>query len=274
MTPQPVTRVVLLVALLPAAVFALFPFLWMVATSFKPMFEIYRPGIHLLADEPTLANYRTVLFDSDIVRYLLNGVIVTVSILVLQLLVVVPAAFAFARMRLPARETLFTFVIMGLVFPRYIAAVPNFLLLARVGMINSYAGLVVPFVGSAFGIFLLRQFMRQVPQDYIDAARIDGVRLPGLLCLVIVPLVRPALGAFAVFSVVAHWNDLFWPMVVVNTSRLFTPPAGVVYFADVEMGTNEGAVMAAGTLIIAPLVGLFLAARRYFIESLAHVGLK
>lgn len=254
-------------------VVALFPFFLMLCTSLKPIDEIFETG-RLLPRRISLEGYATVFAHSMLLRYLLNGVIVTVLILAGQLLVTIPAAYAFAKLSFPGREALFSLVLAALVFPRYIAAVPNFLFLSRLRLIDTYAALTLPFIGSPLGVFLLRQFFRQVPWEYFDAARLDGCSLSQMLRLVLMPLIRPAVGAFAIFSIVSHWNDFFWPLVVVQTAKMFTPPAGIVYFADAEAGTRWDIVMAAAVVIIAPLLLTFIAARRQFISSLMHQTLK
>jgi multiple sugar transport system permease protein len=120
----------------------------------------------------------------------------------------------------------------------------------------------------------MRQYFLQIPWEYFDAARLDGCNLVQMLVRVMVPLIRPAIGAFAIFSVVTHWNDFFWPLVIVQTSKMYTPPAGIVYFTDVEAGTQWSVVMAAAVVIITPLVIAFLIGRKQFISSLTHVTLK
>jgi len=259
--------------LVALGVVALFPFFLMLCTSLKPIDEIFETG-RLLPRRISLVGYATVFAHSLLLRYLLNGVIVTVLILAGQLLVTIPAAYAFAKLSFPGREALFSLVLAALVFPRYIAAVPNFLFLSRLRLIDTYAALTLPFIGSPLGVFLLRQFFRQVPWEYFDAARLDGCSLSQMLRLVLMPLIRPAVGAFAIFSIVSHWNDFFWPLVVVQTAKMFTPPAGIVYFADAEAGTRWDIVMAAAVVIIAPLLLTFIAARRQFISSLMHQTLK
>lgn len=256
------------------AALTLFPFLWMAATSLKPPDEVFRPGVHLLPSEPSWTNYVVAARKVPLVRFLLNGVVVVASVLVLQLLVVIPAAFAFARLTFRGRDALFAAVLAALVVPGYVTSVPNFLLLSAVRLTNTYGALVLPFVGSAFGIFLMRQFFRQIPAEVQDAALLDGCSTVQLLWHVMLPLVRPAIAAFGVFSVVTHWNDFFWPLVVIQSTHLLTPPAGIAYFADADGGANWGAVMAAAVIIVSPLVAAFVVARRQFIESLAHVAVK
>jgi multiple sugar transport system permease protein len=251
-----------------------FPFLWMLLASVTPADEIFRPGLRLVPGSLTLDHYRTALDRAPLGRYLLNGAIVTGGILLLQLLVIVPAAYAFGRLRFPGRDALFRLVLAGLVVPGYVTAIPNFLLLSRVGLTDSYGGLILPFAGSAFGIFLLRQFFRQLPGEILEAARLDGCGTAPLVWHILLPLTRPALAAFSLFSVATHWNDFFWPLVVIQSPRLYTPPAGIAYFADAESASSWGVVMAAAVIVVAPLLGLFLVARREFIASLAHVGLR
>ena len=268
-------------ARLPALAFLLvggalcfFPFLLMISTSFKPVQEIFEASLRLLPRRVILENYLTVFGQSLLARYLLNGVIVTALILLGQLAATIPAAYAFARLRFPGRRLLFAVVLAALVFPRYIAAVPTFLLFSRLKLNDTYAALVLPFIGTPFGIFLLRQYFLQLPGEFFDAARIDGCTLWQMLRRVLIPLIRPAIGAFSIFSIVTHWNDFFWPLVVIQSAKLFTPPAGIVYFADAEAGTKWSTIMAAAVVIISPLVAAFLAARRQFISSLTQGALK
>lgn len=256
------------------ALLTLFPFLWMAGTSLKSPEEVFRPGVHLIPANVTWGNYGTALRKVPLWRFLLNGMIVAGGVLALQLLVIIPAAFAFARIEFPGRDLMFVLVLAALIVPGYVTSVPNFLLLSGLRLTNTYWALVLPFVGSAFGIFLLRQFFRQIPGEILDAALIDGCNTVRLLWNVLLPLVRPAIAAFAVFSVVTHWNDFFWPLIVIQSTHLYTPPAGIAYFADSDGGANWGAVMAASGIIITPLIIMFVAARRQFIESLAHVSLK
>jgi len=260
--------------LLVCGIASFFPFFLMVSTSFKPIGEVFEAGLRLLPRKAILGNYLQVFGQSLLARYLANGVIVTSLILLGQLLVAIPAAYAFARLSFPAKGLLFALVLAALVFPRYIAAVPTFLLLSRMRLIDTYAALVLPFVASPFAIFLLRQYFMQIPGEFFDAAAIDGCSLQQMLRHVLLALIRPAIGAFSIFSIVAHWNDFFWPLIVLRSSRMFTPPAGIVYFADAEAGTKWSVVMAAAVVIIAPLIAAFLFARRQFISSLTHAVLK
>ena len=200
--------------------------------------------------------------------------IVTGGIFLLQLMVSLPAAYALAKLRFLGRDALFAAVLLCLLIPPHAVAVPVFLMLHSVGLLNSYAALVVPWTISVFGIFLMRQFFMTVPDDLVDAARMDGISEFGIVWRVMLPTAVPALTAFGIFSVVAHWNDYFWPLIVINDQALFTPPLGVAHFRNEDAGTDFGPLMAAATLIIAPLIAGFLLAQRRFIEGISLTGMK
>lgn len=257
-----------------AAVFFLFPFVYMLSISLRPPNEVFAPGLHLLPNAPTLQNYVTALSDAPILRYLLNGVIVCLGILVLQLCIIIPAGFAFAYLEFPRKDLIFGIVLGALVVPGYLTAIPNFLLFAQLGLVNTYWGLILPFIGSAFGTFLMRQFFRQIPREIFEAAVLDGAGNFQLVRYVLIPLTKPAIAAFTIFSLLTHWNDFFWPLVMTRTGTMYTPPAGIAYFANAEGLSTIGVVMAAAVIVIAPLVLAYLLASRQFIESFTHSAVK
>jgi multiple sugar transport system permease protein len=250
------------------ALVVLFPFLWMLSTSFKPPNEIYTTEIQLLPQQWIVGNYIQAFTAQPLLRYLINGVIVTMGIFLFQLLFSVPCAFALAKLRFRGREFLFNLVIVGLLIPIYVVAIPLYYMLFKAGLLDTYGGLIVPFWFSAFGIFLLRQFFKTVPDDLIDAARLDGMSEFGLVWRIMLPVSLPALLSFGVFSVVYHWNDFFWPLIVVNKGEIATPPLGILFFRNAEAGNDVGAMMAAAVVVVAPLVIAFLMAQRRFIEGI------
>ncbi|WP_322515170.1 carbohydrate ABC transporter permease [Rhodopseudomonas palustris] len=263
------------VVLLCGALVVLTPFIWMISTASKPPAEIYTSDVHLIPHHFALwENLQEAFAKSNLGRFLLNGLIVTVSIFVLQVLVALPAAYALAKLRFVGRKTLFALVLFGILIPPQATAIPVFLLLHQIGALDSYAALVLPFTISVFGIFLMRQFFKTVPDDLIDAARMDGISEFGIVWRVMLPTAIPAVTAFGIFSVVAHWNDYFWPLIVLNSEQLRTPPLAVAHFRNAEAGTNYGPLMAAALVIITPLVIAFLLAQRRFIEGITMTGLK
>jgi len=261
--------------LMTAAAVVLLPFLWMISTSLKPQSEVFLSEIrwwpHQLA---VVENYTRAFEKAPLARFLLNGAIVTLSIFVLQVLVALPAAFALAKLRFWGRNTVFALVLFSILIPPQATALPLFLLFHSAGLLDTYAALIVPFTISVFGIFLMRQFFMTVPDDLVDAARMDGLSEFAIVWRVMLPTAIPAVTAFGIFSVVAHWNDYFWPLIAVNSTHLFTPPVGVAHFRNAEAGTDYGPLMAAATIIIAPLIVAFLLAQRRFIEGITFTGMK
>ena len=231
--------------------------------------EIFTTSIHFIPKTFALwDNFAVAFGKANLWRFLINGIVVTASIFALQVLIALPAAYALAKLRFAGREVLFALVLFCILIP------PQFLLFHKLGILDSYAALIVPFTISAFGIFLMRQFFKTVPDDLIEAARMDGISEFGIVWRVMLPTAVPALTAFGIFSVVAHWNDYFWPLIVLNSEQLRTPPLGVASFRNEEAGTNYGPLMAAAIVIIAPLVVAFLLAQRRFIEGITLTGIK
>ncbi|ODT16807.1 MAG: sugar ABC transporter permease [Hyphomicrobium sp. SCN 65-11] len=261
--------------LLGAAAIVLLPFIWMIVTSLKPQSEIFLSEIRWWPERlHAVENYTKAFERAPLGRFLLNGLIVTVAIFVLQALIALPAAYALAKLRFWGREVVFALVLFCILIPPQAIAVPVFLLFHHIGILDTYAALILPFTISAFGIFLMRQFFLTVPDDLVDAARMDGISEFGIVWRVMLPTAIPALTAFGIFSIVAHWNDYFWPLIAVNSKELFTPPVGVATFRNEEAGTDYGPLMAAATIIIAPLIIAFLLAQRRFIEGITFTGMK
>ncbi|MGF1444938.1 MAG: carbohydrate ABC transporter permease [Pikeienuella sp.] len=267
-------RLVTLSMLLLGAAAILLPFVWMVSISLKPADEIFSPEIRLLPSRIAWENYLTAFTEVPLARFLWNGTVVCLGILIFQILFAVPCAYALAQRRFRARTAVFGLVLAGLLVPFHVTAIPLFLALAELRLLNTYAALIIPFVASVFGIFLFRQFFAQIPADLFDAARVDGLSETAIVWRIAFPLALPAASAFAIFSVTAHWNDLFWPLIATTDADLATPPRGIVYFKDEEAGDQLGPLMAAAAIVTAPLILAFLAMQRRFTEGLAMRGLK
>lgn len=263
-----------LVLMTGAAIF-LAPFIWMVLTSLKPADEIFTREFSLLPSRLALVeNYTQALTKVPLLRYLWNGVVVCAAILVLQIVVALPAAYAFAKLDFRGKTWAWRLVLLALMIPHQATAIPIYVMLHHLGLLNTLSALIVPFIISAFGIFLMRQFFRTVPDDLIHAARLDGMSELELVWRVMLPTAIPALFAFSIFSVVWHWNDYFWPLLVIASPELATPPLGTMFFRNEEAGTNYGPLMAGTVLITAPLVLFFIAAQKRFIEGVTLTGVK
>lgn len=262
------------VLLLVGAAVILLPFVWMLSLAFKPQDEIFSTHITLLPSRLEWGNFIYAVTKTEIPLFLWNGFVVVTGILIFQILFAAPCAYALAQRRFRARGVIFALVLAALLVPFHVTAIPIFLGFARAGILNTYTALILPFVPTAFGIFLFRQFFAQLPPDLFDAARVDGMSETAIVWRVAFPLALPAATAFAIFSVTAHWNDLFWPLIATTDPGLATPPRGILYFRDQESGDNVGPLMAAAVIITAPLVAAFLVAQRRFIQGLAAGGLK
>ena len=261
--------------LIAGALFMLAPFIWMLVTSIKPPAEIFSAEIALWPKQfYGVENYRFAMEKAPLLRFALNDVILCAGILVVQLLVAIPCAYALAKLDFPGRNLLFVLVLLGLCIPVQVPAMPLYIGLAQLGLLNTYFAMMVPFFLSVFAIFLFRQFFRSFPDDIINAARLDGMSEFEIVWRIVTPSAWPAIAAFAVFSTVAHWNDLYWPLIVISDARLAPPPLGMMFFADAETGSNYGALTAAATILTAPLVLAFLIARRRFIDGITMTGVK
>lgn len=261
--------------LLVTSGFALMPFLWMVALSLKSPGEMFGTGArlwphHLYAIE----NYTTAITAAPLLRFLFNGVFVCTAIVSLQLLICVPCAYALAKLRFKGNTTLFTLVLIALILPHQVLACPLFVLCYKLGILNRYAALILPFIVSPFGIFLLRQFFKAIPDDVVYAARLDGVSELGIVWRIMVPMTWPAVVAFMIFSTVSHWNDLFWPLIAVRSEALMPPAQGILSFRNDAAGTDYGPLMAGAVLVVAPLITAFLFAQRRFIEGMTLGSVK
>jgi multiple sugar transport system permease protein len=261
--------------LLIGAVFILMPFVWMLATSIKPPDEVFTATFSLWPKRfYGVENYSYALTAAPLLKFALNGVILCGGILVVQLLVAIPCAYALAKLRFPGRDLLFILVLLGLAIPVQVPALPLYIGLAKLGLLNTYFSMMLPFLLSVFAIFLLRQFFKSFPDDIIHAARLDGMSEFEIVWRIVTPSAWPAIAAFSVFSIVAHWNDLYWPLIVITDADLAPPPLGMMFFANAETGSNYGALTAAATILTAPLVITFLFARRQFIQGITMTGVK
>jgi len=248
---------------------------WMLVTSIKPPDEIFTATLRLLPHRlNAVENYGHALTSAPLLRFALNGLIVCGGILAVQLIVAIPCAYALAKLRFPGRNVLFVMTLLALAIPVQVPALPLYIAIADVGLLNTYVSMMVPFFLSVFAIFLLRQFFKGFPDDILQAARLDGMSELEIVWRIVVPSAWPAIAAFAVFSFVAHWNDLYWPLIVISDTKLATPPLGMMFFADAETGSNYGALTAAATILTTPLVIAFLLARRQFIGGITMTGVK
>jgi multiple sugar transport system permease protein len=277
MTPQAWTlaRALRLAILSAGALVFLAPYVWMLSTAMKPREEIFSSSLALTPERwAVVENFSKAFTRVPMLQLLMNGGIVCTIILIVQVVVALPCAYALAKLRFPGARALIVAIMLGLLVPIHATALPIYVALSGAGVLNTYFALAVPFMISVFAIFLFLQFFRAMPDDLINAARLDGMSELGIVLRVIVPNAWPAITAFSIFSVVAHWNDLFWPQIVVTETAMAPPPLGLIFFRAAEAGDDYGALMAATVVVTVPLLAAFLLAQRRFIEGITLTGLK
>lgn len=268
-------RIVRLSLLSAGALAMLAPYVWMVSVAGKSRAEIFSSSLNIWPQTWSFGvNVAKALTRVPMVTLLFNGVLVCAAILVLQVVVAIPCAYAMAKLRFGAARAMMTLVMLGLLVPIHATALPIYVAFEKTALLNSYTALIAPFSISVFAIFLFLQFFRALPDDLIDAARLDGMSEGSIIARVVVPNAWPAITAFSIFSVVAHWNDLFWPLIVVSDMKLATPPLGLLFFRSAEAGDDYGALMAATLIITLPLLAAFLLAQKRFVEGITMTGLK
>jgi multiple sugar transport system permease protein len=267
---SPLTELLRHLVLCTGAILILAPFVWAIAISVRAPEEIFTPSLQLLPSSWAAArNYGLALTQMPLLLFLWNGLVVCSAILVCQLVVMVPCSYALAKLEFPGRKTLFALVIIGMTIPSTVLSLPLFLMISKAGAIDSYAALVMPWSISVLGIFLVRQVFMKVPDEIIEAARLDGLSESGILIRIMLPMAMPAIGAFSIFSFVRHWNDLLWPSVVVRSVNMATPPYGVMLFQSEEAGSDFGALMAGAVIIALPMIIAFLVAQKRFMQGVS-----
>lgn len=251
------------------------PILIAIFTSFKPLEDVYTYPPRLLPERWTFDNYVTAWNATPFGRYLINSAIQSGVIVIAQVVFSVLAAFAFSFLYFPGRDLLFYIMLGSLMIPFQLTFIPNFILISEWGLANTYAGLVLPFLASAFGVFLLRQFFLSLPRELHDSAVIDGASNFRFLWQIVVPLSKGSISAFGIFAFLGAWSQYLWPLIITNDESMRTIQIGIRYFLfDQERGTNWGALMAGAVIVLLPTLVLFLIAQRQLVKGIALTGLK
>jgi len=258
-----------------ALIFA-FPLLWMISTAFKPAGEIFNPGINLIPTHLTLDNYGFAFSALPLPRNFFNSVFVATTTTALSLFVSSLAGFAFAKLEFPGKRGLFLLMIGTLMVPGLVGILPLFVIISQLGWVDTYQALIVPSIASAFGIFFMRQYISSIPDELLDAARIDGLRdyAFGLYWRIVVPLIKPALATLSIMGFMGSWNNFMWPLMVLRSSEMYTIVVAVAALPSAQFNTPYGPIMAGTTIAVVPLIVLFLVFQRQFVAGVMRTGLK
>ena len=255
------------------ALVVLMPIIWMVSVSFMAPGEAATFPPPLFPSNPTLENYRTLFSSYGIGRYLINSMVVSSLATLLALLFVVPAGYAFAKLRFSGRDAVFQALVAAMVVPGQIGMLPLFLELKAMGLVNSYAGALVPWLAGIFGIFLVRQFTLSIPTELLEAARIDGASEGLILRKIVLPALKPVLITLALFIFLGCWNDFMWPLIILADQDLYTLPVALAALSREHVQDNE-LMMAGSVVTVLPVLILFLVLQRHYLDGLLAGSVK
>lgn len=271
-------------ALAIVAVVMVLPFVWLVSSSLKGPTEILTLPPDWIPPDPRWENYSRIWQGTPLERgplgarppllgAYLNSLFVTLTVTAAQLLTSSAAAFAFARLRFPARDKLFLGYLATMMIPAQVTIIPVFILLRQLGWLDSYQALIVPFVTSAYGTFLMRQYFLSIPRDLVDAAVIDGCGYFGVFAHVFLPLARPALATLSVLAFLATWNDFLWPLIVISSREHMTLPLMLNHFMG-QYGTDWTRLLPATVVALVPVIVVYLIGQRYITRGFVMSGIK
>jgi multiple sugar transport system permease protein len=264
-------RLVWMLVALVLGLMTIFPLFWMISIAFKPAAEVFKPNILPVA--PSGANFLYVLTEVPFLKYLGNTFFVSAVVTVVALFFHTMAGYALARLRFPGRETIFILIFSTFLVSLPVIIVPLFVLVRAMGMLNTYAGIILPAIFHAFGIFLLRQYYLSLPRELEEAARIDGAGYWRIYWSVVLPLSRPILASLAILFFLANWNSFLWPLTVASDQNLWVVQVGIANFRS-QYSTSWNYIMAASTIVALPMLILFVIFQRQIMDSIKTSGLK
>jgi multiple sugar transport system permease protein len=255
------------------AVITLFPIFWMLSASFMTAGEATVLPPHLVPHAPTLAQYRELFVRLNIARAFFSSTVIAVIVTIGSVLFSSMAGYAFAKLRFPGRQRLFGLLLIALVIPPQVGMLPLFLLMKQLHLVNTYWGAIIPSLATMFGIFLIRQFMLSIPQELLEAARLDGASELRIYWSIVLPLARPILATLATFMFMSTWNDFMWPLIILSNQTHYTLPVAIAslsgeHVLDVEL------MMASSVLTVLPVLLLFVVLQRYYIAGLMAGSVK
>jgi len=261
-------------ALTVGLVLTLAPFMWMLLGSFKTQGELLQRPITWWPEQATLDNYSRWLTQLDYGQFFFNSVVVALVVVVGNIVFCSMVAYALAKLQFPGKKVLFGLVLLTLMVPGVVTLVPMFVLVANMGLVNTYPALILPFLAGPLGVFLMRQFIMGVPDALIEAARIDGAGEWRIFLRVVLPQCGPPIATLAILTFLGSWNNFLWPLVVAQTESMYTLPVALSLYSVGSNGTYYGLLMAGSVLVVTPILVLFLFLQRYFVQGITMTGLK
>ncbi|MDD2296379.1 MAG: carbohydrate ABC transporter permease [Sphaerochaetaceae bacterium] len=255
-------------------ILVIFPLFWMVSTSFKAPSELFTKDLRLIPHNPSLINYKNVFSEWPVFRWILNSAIIALGMTLGRVLTSILAGFGFGYFKFRGKTLAFLLVLWSMSIPFMTTMIPNYIMVSKLGLLNSHTGVILPMLGYGFGIFFIRQHVMSIPPSLFDAAYLDGSNSWQILWRIVVPVIKGSLLALTVLIALEAWNIFFWPLLVLTRDTMHTLPIGLTAFQDAEAGTFWGELMAASTIASIPMVALYIATRTYLIEASITTGLK
>jgi multiple sugar transport system permease protein/alpha-1,4-digalacturonate transport system permease protein len=265
--------VLIWLALAAGAVVMIFPLYWMLATAIRPRSEVFEPIVSLVPQVLTWQNFATIFTRYPIVTWVVNSTFIAVVAVVLTVSANLLCGYVFAKFRFWGRDVLFFAILGALMIPIQVILVPEFLVVSWLGLLNSPWGVILPRAAEAFGVFMVRQFMVSIPDDLIEAARLDGASEFRIFRRIVLPLSKPIIAVLVIFTFMWRWNDFAWPLVVLTDQTMFTLPLGLNLLRG-EANPDWGGVMALALVSLLPMLLIFLVFQRYLVQGIASTGLK
>jgi multiple sugar transport system permease protein len=250
------------------------PFLWMLLGSFKTTGELRQVPPTWWPENFTLANYEDLFSRLNFLGYFFNSTVVALAVTAGNVVFCSMLGYALTKLSFPGKRVLFAVVLGTLMVPGIVTFMPLFVLVANLGLVNTHAGLILPFLAGAFGVFLMRQFIGGIPDELLDAARVDGAGEHYIFWRIVMPLCGPAIATLTILTFLASWNSFLWPLVVATSDRMYTLPVAIALFATGQQQTNVALLMAGSVVVILPVLIVFIALQRHFTQGIAMTGFK
>jgi multiple sugar transport system permease protein len=250
------------------------PFIWMILGSFKTTGELRQVPPTWLPEQWTLENYQQLFDRQNFLRFFLNSTIVATLVTAGNVVFCSMLGYALAKLQFPGKRILFAVVLITLMVPGVVTFMPLFVLVANLNLVNTHAGMILPFLAGAFGVFLMRQFIGGIPDELLDAARVDGAGEHYIFWRIVMPLCGPALATLTILTFLGSWNSFLWPLVVATGEDMFTLPVAVAFLATGQTETNVALLMAGSVIVILPVIIVFILLQRHFTQGIAMTGIK
>lgn len=251
-----------------------FPFFWMISTSFKTLRETLQYPPDLFPQALQWENFSYIFQKISIGTYMINSLIVAVSVVVLQYLIIVPSAYSLSRINFKMKPAIFGLVLMGLMIPQQITFLPIYFMFSSMKITNTYIALIIPFISNPFGIFLLRQYFMQVPQEVIEAAKLDNASNVKIMFRIMMPMAKPALITIGLLAFISNWNSYFWPLIMTSSDSLRTLPIGIALLKDADAMARWNYIMAGNLMLVLPILAIYVAASKKIRNAFVYSGIK